>query len=211
MISALIIDDHAVVRRGLRQILEETSDIRVQAEASSAAEAIELIWTESFDVVLLDITMPGRNGFDILQQVRAKYPKLPILILSMHSEEQYGVRMLKAGASGYLSKESAPEQLVNAIRKVAGGGKYVSPELAEKVLVDYELHEGKAPHELLSNREFQVLCMIGAGKTVKQIAEEIDLSEKTISTYRTRLLEKMNLATNAELTYYAITNNLLPK
>jgi two-component system, NarL family, invasion response regulator UvrY len=209
MIRVLIVDDHAVVRRGLRQIIEEASGVEVAGEASEAADAIDSIHAGGFNIVLLDISMPGRNGFDVLSQIRQSLQKVPVLVLSMHPEDQYGLRALKAGASGYLTKESAPAELVAAIRKVADGGKYLSESLAEKILESIIELDGKAPHELLSNREFQVLCMLAQGKTVKGIATEVSLSEKTISTYRTRILEKMNMATNAELTYYAISNHLV--
>ena len=209
MIRIFIVDDHAVVRRGLRQIVEETEDMLVVGEASDADSAIDSMDRTEFDVLLLDISMPGRNGFDVLAQVHRTKPKLPVLVLSIHSEEQYGVRALRSGAAGYLTKDSAPDDLVEAIRKVSAGGKYITSALAEKVLRDVELMENRPAHEHLSNREYQVLTMIASGKTVKQIADELHLSEKTISTYRVRLLEKMNLTTNAQLTYYAVSNHLI--
>ncbi len=209
MIRILIVDDHAVVRRGLSQIIEETVDMRVADEAVDYSSAIEKIQNNEYDIVLLDISMPGRNGFDVLSQVKQLKTRLPILVLSMHPEEQYGIRAMKAGASGYITKESAPDELIAAIRKVAAGGKYISPTLTEKVLSDIALMDERPPHERLSNREMQVLCMIAAGKRVKQIAEDLSLSEKTVSTYRTRILEKMNIASNSELTRYAIDNHLI--
>jgi len=209
MIRILIVDDHAVVRRGLSQIIEETVDMRVADEAVDYSSAIEKIQNNEYDIVLLDISMPGRNGFDVLSQVKQLKTRLPILVLSMHPEEQYGIRAMKAGASGYITKESAPDELIAAIRKVAAGGKYISPTLTEKVLSEIALMDERPPHERLSHREMQVLCMIAAGKRVKQIAEDLSLSEKTVSTYRTRILEKMNIASNSELTRYAIDNHLI--
>ncbi|RPI50405.1 MAG: DNA-binding response regulator, partial [Chloroflexi bacterium] len=164
---------------------------------------------ETWDVVVLDISMPDRSGLDILKQIRSERPKLPVLVLSMYSEDQYAIRVLKAGASGYLTKDSAADELVKAIRKVVSGGRYVSPLLAEKLAFEIGDDSSRLPHEALSDREFQVLRMIAAGKSVKEIAAELSLSVKTVSTYRARLLEKMNLGTNAELIHYAIQNNLI--
>jgi two-component system invasion response regulator UvrY len=209
MIRALIADDHAVVRQGLRQILQETSDMQVTGEASTGPEALDRARGDSYDVVVLDITMPGRSGFEVLKELRVEQPGLPVLVLSMHAEEQFAVRLLKAGASGYLNKESAPEELVKAIRKVVSGGRYVSPTLAEKLAFEIDAGSDKLAHETLSDREFQVMRMMASGKTVKEIAAELSLSVKTISTYRARILAKMNLHTNAELIHYAITNQLV--
>jgi two-component system invasion response regulator UvrY len=209
MIRALIADDHAVVRHGLRQILQETSDMQVAGEAASGPEALERARGDVYDVVVLDITMPGRSGFDVLKELRVERPSLPVLVLSMHAEEQFAVRLLKAGAAGYLNKESAPEELVKAIRKVVSGGRYVSPTLAEKLAFEIDAGSDKLVHETLSDREFQVMRMMASGKTVKEIAAELSLSVKTISTYRARILTKMNLHTNAELIHYAITNQLV--
>jgi DNA-binding NarL/FixJ family response regulator len=209
MVRVLIADDHAVVREGLKQIINEASDLTVAGEAVDGGEALEKSRSVDCDVLVLDISMPGLSGLDIVKEVRAVRPNLPVLILSMHPEEQFAVRLLKAGAAGYLSKESAPDELVNAIRKVVGGGKYVSPELAEKLAFDLEAGSSKLPHEALSDREFQVLRLLAAGRTVKEIAEQLSLSVKTVSTYRTRLLAKMNLKTNAELIHYAIRHNLV--
>ena len=164
---------------------------------------------DDYDVVVLDITMPGRNGMDVLRQLRSERPQLPVLMLSVHSEEQYALRALRAGASGYLTKESAPDELVVAIRKVSSGGKYISSTLAEKIAFEMETGREQAPHDTLSDREYQVLCMIASGKTVMEIAQGLALSEKTISTYRSRILEKMKMKNNAELTYYAIKNQLV--
>lgn len=209
MIKVLIADDHAVVRQGLKQILAETTDLVVGGEATNTQEVLDKIRESEFDVIVLDITMPGRGGLDILREIKHERPKIPILILSMHSEDQFAVRALKAGASGYMSKESAPELLVKAIRKVHAGGKYISAALAEKLAFDLESDSERPPHEKLSDREFQVMCMIASGKTVKEIADKLSLSVKTISTYRARILEKMKMKTNAEVTHYAIRNELV--
>ncbi|HYA85966.1 MAG TPA: response regulator transcription factor [Nitrospirota bacterium] len=209
MIRILIADDHAIVRKGLKQILAETSDMVVTGEASNGYEVLEKVRNGHFDVLLLDISMPGRSGLDILKELKAERPKLPVLVLSMYPEEQYAIRVLKAGASGYLTKESAPDELVVALRKVAQGKKYVSPSLAEKLAFDLEMDTTKPLHEMLSDREYQVLCMVASGKTVGEIAENLSLSAKTISTYRARILDKMNMKNNAELTHYAIQNKLV--
>ncbi len=209
MLKVLIADDHAVVRRGLKQILEETSDIAVRGEATNGREVLEQLSVQSWDVLVLDITMPGRSGLDILREVKQLTPKLPVLVLSMHAEEQFASRVLKAGAAGYLPKESAPEELVKAIRKVHSGGKYVSASQAEKLLYMFEPGGDQMPHETLSNREYEVLRLIASGKTVAQIADQVNLSVKTISTYRTRVLEKMRMQSSAELTRYAIKNGLV--
>ncbi len=209
MIRALIADDHAVVRRGVRQILQETSDMEVAGEAADGPEALERARLGGYDVVVLDITMPGRSGLEVLKDLRLEQPKLPVLVLSMHSEEQFAVRLLKTGAAGFLSKESAPDELVNAIRKVVGGGRYVSPTLAEKLAFEIDSGPDKLIHETLSDREFQVMRMIASGRTLKEIAGELSLSVKTISTYRVRILTKLKLHTNAELIHYAITNQLV--
>lgn len=209
MIEILIADDHAIVRRGLKQILAETKDIVVAGEATNGRETLELVRQREWDVLVLDITMPGRSGLDILKDIRQFRPELPILVLSMHAEEQFATRMLKAGADGYLNKESAPEELVKAIYKVHGGGKYVSPAQADRMISAIAGEQSERPHEALSDREFEILCLIASGKTVSQIAKELSLSVKTISTYRARILEKMHLTTNAELTHYAIKGGLV--
>jgi len=209
MIKILIADDHPIVRAGLKQILEEASDIKVTVEAGDGHELLRLIRKGGIDVVLLDISMPGLTGLDALKQIKTENPDLPILILSMHPEDQYGIRVLKAGAAGYLMKSAAPDQLVGAIRKVYRGGRYVSPSLAEKMAFGLQTGASGLPHETLSDREYQVLCMIASGKTVKEIGEELALSEKTISTYRARVLEKMNMKSNSELTHYAIKLDLV--
>jgi two-component system invasion response regulator UvrY len=205
----LITDDHAVVRQGLKQILLEEFPRAEFGEATNAQEAIERVWKENWDVVVLDITMPGRSGLEVLKEIKKSRPKLPVLVLSMHPEDQFAVRILKIGASGYMTKESAPNELVGAVRKVIAGGRYVSPSLAEKMASYLAIDVQTPPHERLSDREFLVLRLIASGKTPTAIARELALSVKTISTYRMRILEKMNMANNAELTHYAIQNQLV--
>lgn len=209
MIRILVVDDHPIIRKGLKQIIEETYDLIVEEEASNGYEVLEKIQKKNFDVIILDLAIPGINGLDVLKQLKKIKPELPVLILSMYPEEQYAIRVLKAGASGYLTKESAPEELVSAIRKIKNGGKYISSSLAEKLAFNISVDSNKMVHELLSDREFQVMCMIASGKTVSEIADELSLSVKTVSTYRYRILDKMNLNSNAELTHYAFENNLI--
>ncbi len=209
MIRILVADDHAIVRDGLKQIVSDTSDMVVAAEASNGREALNKALEGDYDVVLLDITMPDRSGLDILKEIKSQKPELPVLILSIHPEEQYAVRALKAGAAGYLTKESAPEELIRAMRRVSGGGKYVTSSLAEKLASVLKTGAEKPLHQALSDREYQILCMIASGKRVKQIANELLLSTKTISTYRSRILRKMNMNNNIELTRYAIQNQLV--
>lgn len=208
-LKIMLVDDHAVVRQGLKQILVEAFNDGIFGEAQNAAEALSLVRQQPWDIIVLDLTLPGESGLDVLKQIRHDYPQLPVLILSMHPENQYAVRTIKAGAAGYLTKESAPEELVQAIRKIQSGGKYISDSVAEKLAIHVVADDDKPPHERLSDREYQIMCMIASGKEVKQIADELSLSVKTVSTYRTRLLEKMNMQTNAELTYYAISNQLV--
>ena len=209
MIRILIADDHAIVREGLKQILAETPDIIVSDEARNGQEVLDKVSKNDYDVVLLDISMPGRSGIEILKLLKSEQPKLSVLILSMYSEEQYALRAIRGGAAGYLTKESAPDELIDAIRKVSLGRKYISPSVAEKLAVNIEEDIAKAPHETLSDREYQVMCMIASGSTIKEIAEELSLSVKTISTYRSRILEKMNMKSNAALTHYAVQNRLV--
>jgi len=209
MIKVCVIDDHAVVREGLKRIIAENPGMAVTAEAGDGHEALKVLQSHPCDVVLLDITMPNKSGLDVLKELHACTPALPVLVLSMHAEDQYAVRVLRAGAAGYLTKESAPAKLVQAIRKVVRGGKYVSQTLAEKLVYELDSDSSKAPHEALSDREYQVLCLIASGKTVTDIAEELALSVKTISTYRVRILEKLNMKNNAELTRYAIKESLV--
>ncbi len=209
MIKILIADDHPVVRKGLKEIIEETTDMRVAGEASNGSEVMEKVLSEDLDVVLLDISMPGRSGLDVLKDIKKRRPKLAVLVLSIHPEEQYAVQAFKAGASGYLTKKSAPDELLIALRKVSAGGKYVSSSLAEKLASALETDREKTPHETLSTRENEVMLKIASGKTVTEIAKELYLSPKTISTYRTRILEKMGMKNNVELIRYAIKNQLV--
>ncbi|HXJ57657.1 MAG TPA: response regulator transcription factor [Verrucomicrobiae bacterium] len=205
----LITDDHAVVRQGLKLILADHFRKPVFGEAHNAQEALNRIWQEKWDVVILDITMPGRNGLEVLKEIKRSRPKLPVLVLSMHPEDQFGVRMLKTGAAGYLTKESAGAELVGAIHKVVTGGRYISQSLAERMASYLDMDVHKAPHERLSNREFLILRMIASGKSVGQIAKELSLSVSTVSTYRARILEKMDMKNNAELTHYAVQEGLV--
>lgn len=208
-LKVLIADDHAIVREGLKQILADTKDIVVAGEAENGLDAVKLVRQGKFDVMLLDISMPDRNGIEVLKQIKKEFPKTTVLMLTMHREDQYAIRSLKAGAAGYLNKQSAPAELVNAIRQVAAGRKYISPTLAQE-LANQVGEDHEVPlHETLSDREFQTLTMIASGKTVSDIASELLLSVKTISMYRARLLQKMKLRHNAELTHYAIKNNLV--
>ena len=208
MIRILIADDHPVVRRGLKQIVAEIPGMADADEAADGWEALSKVRAGDYDVVLLDITMPGKDGIDVLTQLKYEKPRLPILVLSMHPEEQFAVRALRAGASGYLTKESAPDELVTAIQKVLSGGKYVSPSLAEELASVIQQSE-KLPHKSLSNREYQVMCLFASGKTATEIAKGLSLSVKTISTYRSRILEKMGMKNNAELIHYAVKNHLI--
>lgn len=208
-INILIADDHPIVREGFKQVLSETTDMVVAGEASNGQEVLNLIRKNKYDVVLLDISMPGRSGLEILKELRSEHPKLPILIVSIYPEEQYAVRAFRAGASGYLTKASAPHELIEAIRKVSKGGRYVSSSLAEELTYYLDIDATRAPHETLSDREYQVMLLIASGKTVSGIAEELCLSVKTISTYRTHILKKMNLKNNAEITLYAVQNKLV--
>jgi DNA-binding NarL/FixJ family response regulator len=209
MIKVLIADDHTIVREGLRQILGQSPDIVVKDEASNGQEVLKKIGNGHFDLVLLDISLPGRSGLEVLKQIRATAPDLPILILSMYPEEQYAIRALRAGASGYLTKESATNELLKAIRKVAAGGIYITSSLAEKIVSELKMDTKRLPHEMLSDREYQVMCMIASGRPVKEIAILLSLSVKTISTHRARILEKMNMKNSAQLTHYAIKHNLV--
>ena len=209
MIRALIADDHAVVRQGLKLILGDTPEMVVAGEATNGQEVLDKVRAETWDIVVLDISMPDRSGLDILKQLRSERPKLPVLVLSMYSEDQYARRVLKAGAAGYVTKDTAADELVRAIRKVVSGGRYVSSFLAEKLAFEIGTDSSRLPHEILSDREFQVLRLIATGKSVTEIAAQLCLSVKTVSTYRARTLEKMNLGTNAELIHYAMQNHLI--
>jgi len=205
----LIADDHAVVRQGLKQILATAFKRASFGEAANAQQALDHVQKQYWDVVILDLTMPGRSGLEVLKEIKQARPTLPVLILSMHPEDQFAVRLLKAGAAGYMTKESAPEELVGAVRKAVAGGRYVSPALAEKMASLLANDVQVAPHERLSDREFLILRQIASGKAVSVIARELSLSVKTVSTYRARLLEKMGLLNNAQLVHYAFHNNLV--
>lgn len=205
----LIVDDHAIVREGLKQILSEVDDIDVAGEADCSSRALQMARNEHWDMVLMDISMPDRSGLETLELLKKEHPNIKVLMLSMHREAQYAVRALKTGAAGYLNKQSAPDQLVDAIRLVASGKKYISPELAQELASEVSGERTGLPHETLSNREYQTLCMIASGLPVSAIADKLALSVKTISMYRARLLAKMQLKNNAELTHYAIKQGLL--
>ena len=208
-IRVLIADDHAILRRGLRDIIEETDDIRVVAEAESSAETLKNVRAQRCDVVLLDISMPDRNGIDTLGIIKKEHPAVAVLMLSTYPENQYAIRALRAGASGYLTKQSAPAQLVSAIRQVALGKKYVTPTVAEELARHLGQDSDRPPHELLSNREYQTMRMIAAGRTVSEIALQLSLSVKTVSVYRARILQKLGLTSTAAIAHYAITNKLV--
>jgi two-component system invasion response regulator UvrY len=205
----LIVDDHAIVREGLKQILAEVDDIVVAGEADCSSRALQMARREPWDLVLMDISMPDRSGLETLELLRKEHPGIQVLMLSMHRETQYAVRALKTGAAGYLNKQSAPDQLIDAIRMVASGKKYISAEVAQELASQVSGERDTAPHEGLSNREYQTLCMIASGLPVSAIAEKLSLSVKTISMYRARLLKKMQMKNNAELTHYAIKQGLL--
>jgi two-component system, NarL family, invasion response regulator UvrY len=209
VIRVLIADDFPVLRRGLKEILMRELDGVTCGEAGNGEQVLDQIQSHDWDLLILDITMPGRGGLDVLRNLKALRPKLPVLVLSMHPENQYGKRVLKAGASGYMNKECAPEELMKAVGKLLGGGRYVSPALAETLALDLSRDDGRPAHETLSDREFEVLRKIASGKTVGQIAEELHLSVPTVSTYRARILEKMSLSTTAELMHYALSNHLV--
>jgi DNA-binding NarL/FixJ family response regulator len=205
----LLIDDHALVRQGLKLILADHFPRASFGDARSAQEALQRVWKEKWDVIILDITLPGRGGLEILREIRRARPNVPVLVLSMHPEDQFAVRMLKAGAAGYLTKGSAGEELVGAIKKVLAGGRYVSAQLAERMASYLDIDVRKAPHERLSNREFLIMRLIASGRSVGQIAKELSLSVSTVSTYRSRILHKMDLENNAQLTHYALQKSLV--
>jgi two-component system invasion response regulator UvrY len=209
MIKILVADDHTIFREGLKRILAECPDVVVADEASNGREVLDKTWNNEYDMVLLDISMPGMTGLEVLKQLKNDRPRLPVLVLSMHPEEQYAVRALRAGASGYLTKESAPDELITAIRKISQGRKYITSSLAERLAFEVEADSEKPLHDVLSDREYQVLRMIASGSTIKQIATELSLSIKTVSTYRTRIMGKMKMKTNAELMHYALKHQIL--
>ena len=208
-INILIADDHPIVREGFKKTLSDTYDMVISDEASNGQEVLELVSEKKYDIMLLDISMPGRGGLEILKELRGKYPLLPVLVVSIYPEEQYAMRAFRAGASGYLTKSSAPHELIAAIRKITKGGRYVSQSLAEKLTYYIDQYTDKLPHETLSDREYQVMLMIASGNTVTEIARELSLSVKTISTYRNNILEKMKIHNNADMTLYAIQNKLI--
>jgi DNA-binding NarL/FixJ family response regulator len=205
----LIVDDHAVVREGVKKILDEMPGMSASGEASTPAEALRLIRDEEWSAVVLDLSLGARSGLETLKELKQLRPKLPVLIFSMHSEEQYARRAFKAGAAGYVTKDSPQAEIAKAINKIIGGGRYVSQNLAERLIFDLERGTDRPPHEMLSDREFEVMCLIASGKTVGEIANLLSLSDKTISTYRSRILEKTGMKTNAELTHYAIQNKII--
>jgi DNA-binding NarL/FixJ family response regulator len=209
MVKFLIVDDHPSFRRGVKDILTEGFKGAAVAECGNAQEMLQQVQARRFDLVVMDISMPGRSGPDVLKDLKGLHPGLPVLILSMHPEDQYAIRMFKAGAAGYLTKSSAPEELVQAARKVLAGGQYVSTTVGEALALTVRSGVERLPHQRLSDREYEVLCLIASGKTVSEIAEEVHLSVTTISTYRARILEKMGLKNNAELTRYAIQHDLV--
>jgi two-component system, NarL family, invasion response regulator UvrY len=209
LLKILLADDHAVVRQGVKQILTEAFAQATFGDAQNALELLTLVGGERWDIAVLDLAMPGGNGLDTLKQIKHDHPQLPVLILSMFPEDQYAVRTIRAGAAGYLNKESAPEELVQAVRKILRGGVYISAAVADELVVHARYEDDQPPHKHLSDREYQVMCLIASGKEVKEISAELVLSAKTISTYRARLLEKMNMKTNAELTHYAVQNGLV--
>ncbi|TAK64977.1 MAG: response regulator transcription factor [Bacteroidetes bacterium] len=208
MVRILIVDDHTIVREGIKYVLKNYPDIYIAGEASNGQEALQKITSEEYDVIVLDISLPGKSGLDVLKDIKRTKPKLPVVILSMHPEDQFGVRLLQAGASGYITKDRPPDEFVTAIRKACSGGKYLSPTLAEKLAFHLETDASKPPHERLSDREYQIMRMLALGKTITQIAAELSLSVKTVSTHRTHILTKMVMETNSELVQYAKAHNL---
>jgi len=209
MMRVLIVDDHAIVRRGLRELLSDEFHGAAFGEASEARLALEQLRRKEWDVALLDIALPGKSGLDLLKELKAEWPALPVLVVSAHPEDQFAVRALKAGAGGYMTKESAPEELAKAVRKILSGGRYVSPALAEKLAMGVTKDLTRTPHETLSDREYEVMSRIGSGKTVTEIGEELSLSPKTISTYRSRVLLKLGVKNSAEIVQYVIRNGLV--
>ena len=208
MINILMVDDHSIVREGIRRIIDDTAGITICEEASTGQEALDIIVKKNFDMVLLDISMPGKNGLQTLKEIKKYDKKLPVLMLSMHTEEQYAMRAIKAGASGYLTKDSASDQLVEAIKIIYTGKKYISTGVAELLVSDLYHENDKQPHELLSNREFEIMKLFVEGCSARKIAERLSISDKTVSTYRSRIFKKMNMQSTADLKHYSIENNL---
>ncbi len=209
MIRILIADDHAIVRAGLKQIVAQEKDMLVEGEAASVEELLQLLPQKEWSILILDINMPGRSGLDVLKEIKAQYPQLPVLILSIYDEAQYGLRAIRSGADGYLKKISAPEELISAIRKIVYGGKYISPTLAERLADTFTGKVSEKPHEKLSAREYQVMCMIAEGRSADEIAEILSISPHTVYSYRNRILQKLNLKSNIELTKYVLENKLI--
>jgi len=209
MAKILIVDDHAVVRKGIKQILSEENEVSVLGEASNSDELMKLLYENDWDIIILDITLPGKNGLDLLIEIKKRKPDTKVLILTMHPEEEIAIRALKTGASGFLNKDSVPAELTNAIKKIISGGKYISSSLGEKLALLLDRDSATIPHETLSGREFEILCLISSGNTLTDIAQKLSISIKTVSTYRTRILEKMNMKSNVELTHYAIKHKLV--
>jgi DNA-binding NarL/FixJ family response regulator len=209
MTRALIVDDHTITRAGLSRILSDTDQWIVVGEASNGSEALELVVSQHWDIVMLDISLPDRSGLEVLKSIKKARPSLPVLVLSMYPVDQYALRVLRAGGAGYLTKESAPDQLLDAMHKVTAGLRYITPEVAECIAQDWNRNPVQSAHEMLSDREFEVMRSIASGKSVGDIARELSLSVKTISTYRARVLQKLHLRHNAELTHYAVVNNLI--
>jgi two-component system invasion response regulator UvrY len=209
MLKILVVDDHPVVRQGIMRIIEETQDMKVTGEAQNGTEAVKKLKEQDYDLILLDISMPGSDGLDIIREIKKLKPDVPVLILTIHPEKYYGLRMLQAGASGYLTKQNAPYELIEAIRKVSQGGMYISNSLAQLLVASKKSGEGKPGHEKLSDREYQVMYMIASGKKVKTIAEELCISVKTIHVHRRHVLEKLDMTSNAEIIHYAIQNGML--
>ena len=208
MINILIVDDHLIVREGIKRIIDDVPDMNIVAEASSGQEAIDLILENLYDLILLDISMPGQNGLQTLKLIKKHDKNIPVLMLSMHSEEQYAMRTIKAGASGYMTKETASHQLVTAIRKINGGRKFISKEVAELLTTELYHDEDKDPHENLSDREFEILKLIASGKTTKTIANDLSISPKTVSTFRSRILKKLDMRNNADIIHYVVDYKL---
>jgi len=209
MVRVMIADDHPLIREGLKESLKPETDLMIVAEARDGKEVLDLAEQEQLDVIIMDLSMPVLNGFEVLGKLKSRQRKVPILILSFHADSHYAIRSIRSGASGYITKESPPEELVYAVRKVAGGGKYITPALADKIAVEIIDPEGRPPHDSLSNREYQIMCMIAAGESVKGIAEKLYLSFHTVNTYRNRIFEKLNIKTNIELTHYALKYHLI--